>query len=137
MRLHNCKVRLHGDVRDEVRKKNVTSGEIRLLQQIHGEDAVSEIVATGKDAFSEIPEHTHELRGEAEERERLGRIYGDLAVAKMFGVKPVSITAEVPVSAEVEVEVAPEDKPQTAIEEWHQTQKRKPGRPPRVNDLVA
>lgn len=137
MRLHNCKVRLHGDVRDEVRKKNVTSGEIRMLQQIHGEDAVLEITPTGKDALSEIPDHTHELRGEAEERERLGRIYGDLAVAKMFGVKPVSITAEVPVSAEIETSPPePEDLPD--LDQWkQQTAKRKPGRPPRVNDLVA
>lgn len=144
MRLHNCKVRLHGDVRDEVRKKNVTSGEIRLLQQIHGEDAVSEIVATGKDANSEIPGHETELRGETEERERLGRIYGELAVAKMFGVKPVSLSAEVDLSVEVTAELSPEDptfipledRPD-GIEKWNQERKRKPGRPSRVNDLVA
>lgn len=96
MKLYTCKVRLHGDVRDEVRKRNITAGEIRVLRQIHGEDAVSEIVLTGMEARSDDPSMNGALRTEEEERSRLSRIYGEKAVGQMFGVKPVArINAEV------------------------------------------
>lgn len=95
MKLYTCKVRLHGDVRDEVRKRNITSGEIRLLRQIHGEDAVLEIALTGVEARSDDPSMKGALRTEEEERDRLVGIYGEKAVGKLFGVKPVALNAEV------------------------------------------
>ena len=134
LKLYKCKVRLHGDVRDECRKKNVTAGEIRILQQIHGNDSVLEVTPTGETALSEIPEHTHEHRGEVEERERLSRIYGEAVVNKMFGVKPVSITSEIVASIEPEETfVPPADQPPAGISEA-----RRRGRPPNAaRDLVA
>jgi len=94
MKLYDCKVRLHGDVRDEVRKRNVTMGEIRMLQQIHGEDAVSEVTPLKTDALSLHPDRKDDLRTEAEERDRLAAAYGEKAVAQLFGVKQVSIVED-------------------------------------------
>ena len=76
LKLYNCKVRLHGDVRDECRKRDVTAGEIRVLQHIHGEDAVLEIIPTGAEALSAIPSNEGGLRDDAEERDRLERARG-------------------------------------------------------------
>lgn len=95
MKLYDCKVRLHGDVRDEVRKSNVTSAEIRVLQQVHGEDAVSEIIPTGGLAHSQIPERTNELCDDVEERDRLSRLYGEKVVAVLFGAPQVSVSSEI------------------------------------------
>jgi len=95
LKLYNCKVRLHGDVRDECRKRDVTAGEIRVLQHIHGEDAVLEIIPTGAEALSAIPANAGGLRAEAEERDRLERLYGEAPVAKLFGKTQVDVNAEI------------------------------------------
>ncbi len=94
MKLYNCKVRLHGDVRDECRKRDVTAGEIRILQQIHGDDAVIEIQPTGAEAMSALPSNDGGFRAEAEERDRLERLYGEAAVMKLFGKAQVAVGAE-------------------------------------------
>lgn len=94
MKLYNCKVRLHGDVRDEVRRRDVTAGEIRVLQQIHGDDAVLEITPTGAEAMSLLPMKETDFRTEEEERDRLAHLYGEAATAKLFGAAPVAVGAE-------------------------------------------
>jgi hypothetical protein len=93
--LYNCKVRLHGDVRDEVRKRNVTAGEIRIFRLIHGEDAVLDVVKTGHKAMSAIPGNEGAHRGDDEERDRLSRFYGEKIVAKLYGAKPISLSEEI------------------------------------------
>lgn len=92
MKLYNCKIRLHGNPLDETRKRGVTAGEIRLLKQIHGDDAVLEVTPTGEVAANDAGEP----RSEAEERARLERIYGEKPVSKMFGVKQASINDDLP-----------------------------------------
>jgi hypothetical protein len=94
MNLYNCKVRLHANPLDEVRKKNVTAGEIRILRQIHGEDSVIEITKTGAKAMSLNPDKAGDIRTEAEERDRLEQVYGEKAVAQLFGARQQPIDTE-------------------------------------------
>lgn len=64
MKLYDCKVRLAGQVANEVRKYKVTAAEIEILRSIHGADAVAEIVDAGEDK-----------RTSAAERQRLYGLY--------------------------------------------------------------
>ncbi len=52
MQLYNCKVRLGGSVINEVRKSEVTAPEILILREMHGSDAVVDIVKTEMDRRS-------------------------------------------------------------------------------------
>lgn len=47
MDLYSGKVRLAGDMRNEVRKTNLTAPEVLLLRRIHGNDALTELEKTG------------------------------------------------------------------------------------------
>lgn len=83
MHTYNCKVRLGGQVLDEVRKNAVTAAEIMVLRKFHGEDAVLEIKAVGSDN-----------RSHAEERQRLYRNYasvednvGGTALARIAAIR--------------------------------------------------
>lgn len=84
MKLYKAKVRCSGEVKDEVRKKDMTAAEVRLLRAIHGDDAVLEVTETG----------TVE-RTESEERERLAKIYGEANVLRLFGAPVVAVTDEI------------------------------------------
>jgi len=84
MKLYKCKVRLHANPNDEVRKKDVTAAEIKLLRLLHGEDAVIEISVSGEAD-----------RGEMEERDRLAQAYGEKPVIKLFGVPVAKIEQEI------------------------------------------
>src|SRR5690606_15053187 len=64
MHLYDCKVRLGGDVQNEVRKRSVTAAELMVLRELPGEDAVIAIEQTGGDK-----------RSHAEERQRIYRTY--------------------------------------------------------------
>lgn len=55
MKLYTCKVRHGGSLHNEVLKNNVTAPEIRLLQHIHGHDAILDIYEMG-DAVSVVQE---------------------------------------------------------------------------------
>lgn len=66
MQTYDCKIRLGGAVTNEVRKAGVTAAEIMVLQEIHGADAVSDIVAGKMDK-----------RSHAEERRRLYDTYAN------------------------------------------------------------
>jgi len=91
MNLHSCKVRLQGEVKDEVQKTDCTSAEIRVLKEIHGDDAVLEVKVTGNTD-----------RSDNDERLRLGQLYGEKTVTAMFGAPVATINDEI--EAEVEVE---------------------------------
>lgn len=91
MKLYDCKVRVMGDVRDEVRKHHVTQAEITVLRRIHGDDAVSEIVYMGDTD-----------RSEHDERDRLNASYGSKTIDKIFGVPVARIADELPTFTDVE-----------------------------------
>lgn len=91
MKLYDCKVRVMGDVRDEVRKHHVTQAEITVLRRIHGDDAVSEIVYMGDTD-----------RSEHDERDRLNASYGSKTIDKIFGVPVARIADELPSFTDVE-----------------------------------
>jgi hypothetical protein len=98
MKLFNCKVRLNGEVKDEVARNGVTNAEIKILRSIHGDDAVVDIVATGEDAKTAFADDDgmpqFRARTEADERARLDAFYTEAAVARIFGVARPSITDE-------------------------------------------
>lgn len=50
MHYYNCKLRLHGNVVNEVMKENISAPEIVIMRKLHGDDAVVEIkyAYTGK-----------------------------------------------------------------------------------------
>jgi hypothetical protein len=83
MKLYSCKVRLHGEVKDEVHKVGVTSAEMKILKVIHGDDAVVDVKQTG-----EVE------RSESKERERLEMIYGEKRVVQSFGARVASMADE-------------------------------------------
>ena len=76
MKTYNCKCRQKGSVQDETRKRNVTGAEIRVLRDIHGEDAVLDITEVGQVD-----------RTQDGERDRLSAVYGEKVVNKLFGAK--------------------------------------------------
>lgn len=84
MKLYKCKVRIHGEVKDEVRKKDVTGAEIRVLRKLHGDDAVLEVTETGKI-----------VRTEQDERDRLSQAYGEKVVAELFGMPKAEIKDDI------------------------------------------
>lgn len=88
MKLFSAKVRIMGQVQDEVSKTNVTQAEIVVLKSIHGDDAVGDVKPSG-----EIDRH------EAEERERLEMIYGDAVIGRLFGAPIARIGDDAPAAA--------------------------------------
>lgn len=94
MKLYECKVRLGGSVADEVRKSAVTAAEISVLQHIHGEDAVLEVRETAEKAFNLDPNHPRYSlpRTEDDELDRLGAVYGEQVVQKVFGPRTRKVT---------------------------------------------
>lgn len=86
MKLYSCKVRLHGEVKDEVLKSDVTAAEIRVLRHVHG----------GDDAVVDIAENGACDRNEVQERDRLAKRYGEKTVAELFGAPTVEISTELP-----------------------------------------
>lgn len=66
MRLYSAKIRLAGQVHNEVVRGDLTAPEIRLLRHIHGADAVLEIKDVGEWA---------EYTNDEAERDRLTFLY--------------------------------------------------------------
>jgi hypothetical protein len=88
MQLYSAKVRLGGSLYNEVRKDELTAPEILLLRSIHGgAEAVTEVKATGKEAFDVDEEGNKRLRTDKAERARLKRIYDayNKKLDKLFG----------------------------------------------------
>jgi len=102
MKLYSCKVRLHGSVADEVRKAEVTSSEISLLQSIHGDDAVLDVAEMSGKALNSIQNHPNfgKPRTEDDERDRLEQSYGATRVARVFGPKTRRMNADLSVDIE-------------------------------------
>lgn len=84
MKLYDCKVRLHANPQDEVRRRKVTAAEIRVLRQMHGDDAVVEIKETGEAT----------ARSVEQERDRLARLYTEPVVTKLFGAPVVKVDTD-------------------------------------------
>lgn len=79
MKLFNCLVRLGGSVLHEVPKYDVTDMEIRVLQSIHGSDAVTRIKTAGE-----------VKRTDKEEASRLADEYGGKRVEEATGIKDIA-----------------------------------------------
>lgn len=102
MKLFNIKIRLGGNVNDEVLRTNATNAEIKILRSIHGEDAVVDIQPLNVDAQTVYQETDSEgnlvnkvrPRTEADERFRLEMFYNEQIVAKLFGAAVARITDE-------------------------------------------
>jgi hypothetical protein len=102
MKLYSCKVRLHGSVADEVRKSEVTSAEISVLQDIHGDDAVLDVAELATKALNTIQNHPRfgKPRTEDDERDRLEQTYGAARIAKVFGPRTRKMSADLSVDIE-------------------------------------
>jgi len=75
MQTYDCKVRLGGELKNEVEKLECTAAEIMVLRHIHGSDAV---VGLKKRRMDKRPHLA--------ERERLDSIYGRKATSAVLGV---------------------------------------------------
>lgn len=84
MKLFTCKVRIMGEVKDEVVRTGATNAEIKILRMIHGDDGVVDVQPEGEAE-----------RSEADERLRLEQFYGEIAVAKLFGVARPTIADDI------------------------------------------
>ena len=74
MQYYSAKIRLGGSVLHEVRKSGLSAAEVVLLRREHGPDAVAELT---------LIDDRHV--GEAAERERLSKIYGEKKVEAVYG----------------------------------------------------
>lgn len=83
MQVFDCKVRLAGNVLNEVPKSGVSAPEVILLQHIHGNDAV-----VGLSLVSDT------ARRDAEERDRLNQEYGEKVVKEVFGITSLPLPTE-------------------------------------------
>lgn len=97
-----CKVRLSGDLNNQIPKDGVTPAEILLLRSIHGGDAVAEVQSRGNDKRT----HSGEIQ-------RLRDAYGEKVVAAAFpGLSPtlpvafkdIGIDAPAVIAAEIKAE---------------------------------
>lgn len=100
MQLANCRVRLGGDMTNEVLKQSVTPAEVAVLRLIHGDDSVLKVEPFKQDK-----------RPHAQEFERLLAEYGQKVVEAAFpGVAP-----QLPVSfKDIGINVYAEEKPTRA-----------------------
>lgn len=64
MRIYTCKVRLNGDLYNEVMLRNVTAPEVMVLRSLHGQDGVVVLESTGREDIRD-----------ADERDRLRHKY--------------------------------------------------------------
>lgn len=93
MDIYNGKIRLAGDLRNEVRVAGATAPEVILLKKIHGEDSFVEIEKVGSDK-----------RNHADERQRLYTSYPSAVnadakkhfVEELFGPNHQELPTSVP-----------------------------------------
>src|SRR5262245_14074882 len=133
MHLYSAKVRLNGNINNEVRKENLTAAEIHLLRELHAgpNDPVVEIVHTG-----------YVDRTDAKERRRLAQEYtrgeliedrGEKLIRGLFGVDGVPLPAQyvAPITEQLEVADADDGEPEKIIPV------EKPDAEKSVSDLVG
>lgn len=75
-KLYSCKLRLGGNVQNEIRKIGVTAPEIEVYRILHGSDAVLDIVETGS-----------VKRTDREERDRIESVFASPATAMGDGLE--------------------------------------------------
>ena len=106
MKLYKALVRINGSLLNEVAKDNLTAAEIMVLQRIHGDDAVQNVIETG----------AVKGRSGAQERERLAGIYraggpdidrknrveGKRFIENIFGVAGVPLPEEYTAAKQLE-----------------------------------
>lgn len=71
--IYSCCVAIGGDIRSVVHKSTVSVAEILVLQHVHGPDAVTMIKPVGSVTTSTD-----------EQRDELGRAYGDEKIVELF-----------------------------------------------------
>lgn len=74
MQLYNAKVRLSGNVLNEVERNAITAAEVIVLQAVHGADAVVNVKPVKMDK-----------RNHRDERDRLEYRYGKPRIEQLFG----------------------------------------------------
>lgn len=121
MQVYDCKVRLAGELKNEVAKFGCTAAEIMVLRHIHGQDSVVGLRKTVMDK-----------RPHLQERQRLDDIYGRKATTAIFGVPgaqlPVTLdpaSEEAIATAEAEREKMINDEVDRRIAEMHNAGKNK------------
>lgn len=98
MNLYSARVRLAGNLLNEVNKEDLTPGDIIILLRDHGDDAVVNVKHTGL-----VERESHE------EYDRLATVYGEDKVAKAFGQKFAARIPEQAVGLPVEPEPMAEE----------------------------
>jgi hypothetical protein len=111
---YSAKIRLGGSVLHEVRKSGLSAAEVVLLRREHGPDAVAELT---------LIDDRHV--GEAAERERLSKIYGEKKVEAVYGEPDMPNRMPVHLAG-----FGPEDKPEPVVE-------AKPKRVRRTKEQIA
>ena len=84
MQLYDCKVRLGGNLYNEVFKRGVTAAEVMVLRVIHGGavddmDCLVDIAVSKNDQGHKLPVIE---RSDNEERERLTYLYGEALASR-------------------------------------------------------
>jgi hypothetical protein len=82
MKLYTCKLRLAGNVLNEVIKSETTAAEIEIFRFIHGSDSVLDIKETGEAQTALLddegnPNGKTRKRTSADERKRLKHLYAN------------------------------------------------------------
>jgi hypothetical protein len=111
---YSAKIRLGGSVLHEVRKSGLSAAEVVLLRREHGPDAITELVLTDDRHI-----------GEAAERERLAKIYGEKKVEAVYGAPDMPNRMPVHLAG-----FGPDDKPAEPVAE-------KPKRVRRTKEQIA
>ncbi|MEP3483313.1 MAG: hypothetical protein ABJP25_02785 [Sneathiella sp.] len=83
MQLYDGTVRLSGSVLNEVPKTEMTAAEVLLLVNIHGSGSVVRLIRRKMDK-----------RNHSDERERLGKKYGERRVVALFGTNMQKLPIE-------------------------------------------
>lgn len=80
-KLYACKLRLNGNVLNEIRKTDVTAAEIEVLRALHGSDSVLDIEETGR-----------VNRSDRDERQRLTQEYASFSIGEALERKRRMLT---------------------------------------------
>jgi hypothetical protein len=106
---YSAKIRLGGSVLHEVRKSGLSAAEVVLLRREHGPDAVAELT---------LIDDRHV--GEAAERERLSKIYGEKKVEAVYGAPDMPNRMPVHLAG-----FGPDDTPEPVAEKPKRTRRTK------------
>lgn len=91
MHLYNCKVRLAGQLHNEVYKPQVSAAEVLILKTIHGDDAVVGLERAGKGK----PVHD-QLRRQLEDTYERGLRGARTSMTELFGPRHQPLPEKLP-----------------------------------------